>query len=303
MFGSRTSPVRYLLIPVLALLAAAPAAAQAPKPGTFLVFSRFQIDQGYDSTVRVTNLNELEAVDVQVKFVCAGDDGQCDSLATTVSLDPGQTRAVDPGGINLGCGQGFAVAYAVDEVGEPKAFDYLAGTYEVSVGGKGKRREADVAVAIESELIVSIDDPVLLVPGAFAAIGQRLLTDFRSISVPDRKGVRRQGSYLNLLDLSVEAGASNSDSRATVEWWTEDGDTSFSTTYSFTCFGRIRLDDINVNLLEENHGSAVGWMRVRARGDSILVGSISEFGKGSATLRNMFDGSEQNGPARRGRGR
>ena len=284
-----------------ASFATQPAAAQPAEPGTFLVFSRFQIDEGYDSTVRVTNLNEAEAVDVQVKFVCIGDDGECDSLATTVALDPGQTRAIDPATINLGCGQGFAVAYAVDEFGEPMPFDYLAGTYEVSVGGKGKRREADVAIAIESELIASIDDPVLLVPSVPSAIGQRLLADFRSISIPDRKGVRRQGSYLNLVDLSIEAGAPNSESRANVEWWTQDGDTSFSTSFRFTCFGRIRLDDINVNLLEENHGSPVGWMRVRARSGSILVGSISEFGKGSATLRNMFDGSVQNGEANRGR--
>lgn len=280
-----------LLVLVATLTAPAPALADPPEPGAFLVFPRFQADDDFDSALRVLTFGATSAVDVTVLFVCQGDGGACDSLATTVTLEPGELRSIDVATLNLPCSQGYAVAFPVDESGDPVGADVLVGSYEITFKGKGKRWESDVALSFPASRIGSINQE-RVVTFVGSEPGQRLMSDFRALSVPNRRGVRQEGSYVNLLDLSVQAGASNGQTTATLDWWTDDGDTSFSVTVGFTCFGRFRVDDISVNLLEENHGSPVGWLRVRARGDSVLAGAVSEFGKGSATIRNMFDATD-----------
>lgn len=229
--------------------AALPGVAAAPAAVSYaLVFPQFRIAKKDRTELRLTNVGNASG-QVSLSFVCAGDAGGfCSGSVVDFSLAAGATRRVDVDAEGPGCDEGFAKAVS----DQP-----LIGSYEA---GRGRQRDAGDAL-VEG------------LPGS-------LLTDFRAV-----KGKR--GGVLTLADLDAAPNAANPPRFLGIGLRGESGAAPSSTDFTFTCFARVPLDELDPGFLEKSLGSERGWLRIDTNGARVAA-TLVETGAGVRAVRVPF---------------
>ena len=295
--------------------------AAVEQPGSVLIFPKFNIGPDYSTQLRITNIHETAYVTVKLNYVCPGVkrvNDLCRSLDRTLTMTPHETRIIDVADHNPPCEKGFVVAFAQNYglllPKTPISFNYLTGSYHIS---QGRNLASENALAVQSPLpcfvpttydLVGLDDdddaveiPVgALVFGTqapYKALGSELYTDFRAID-----NVIDNGSRLTLLSLDTLAGQQNPATSVYVYFWNA-AETPFSSTHEFVCWDSVRLDNIDLNFLEENLGTEYGSMAVGSLPncplpggcpplnyyEPVVLGAIEEFiDDCGRSIRNLF---------------
>lgn len=278
-------------------------------PGSFLVFSKFDIRGDSSTQLRIVN-NGYHDVEVQLNFVCPGVkhvNDFCAALNTEISFTPHQTRIIDVADSHPPCNQGYVVAFALGRYGKPVSYNYLTGSYNIT---SGRSVESDNAVTIQSTQSrgTTLGQSGKLTFGAsgadYSAIPADLGTDFRAVNLGG-EGEAATGSRVTLLTLDVLAGMQNPPAVAFIDFWNA-AEVPFSTSVEYICWVEKQLDTIDANFLEENLGTTYGSMTIAPFPncpipggcppmipyDASMLGSITEYGDGDTTLRPLWHTSE-----------
>jgi hypothetical protein len=212
------------------------------------VFPQFRVAKKDRTELRLTNVGTADA-SATLRFVCAGDgENFCSSSQVDFSLAAGETRRIDVDTEGPGCDEGFATAVS----DQP-----LIGGYRAGRGGQTDAGDA-------------LGDAWIGTP----------LVDFRAV-----KGKR--GGVLTLADLEAIPNASNTPRTVEIELRSELGGAPVATSFTFTCFARVPLDDIDPAFLETNLGSERGWLRLDASGAPVAA-TLVETDKGVRGVRAPF---------------
>ena len=99
--------------------------AATERPGSQLVFPKFDIRAGYATQFSITNIDDDDSVGIELVYICPGvllGDQRCRSLVRKLVLTPRETRVIDVGEHKPPCKQGYALAYAlsVDQYGRTR---------------------------------------------------------------------------------------------------------------------------------------------------------------------------------------
>lgn len=278
--------------------AEAQAIVNSDVPGSFLIFSKFDIRGDQNTQLRIVN-NGNASGKVKLNYVCPGVkhvNDFCAALDRTVTFTPHQTRIINVADQNPPCEQGFAVAFAINANNQPVSYNYLTGSYHLF---DGRRHEADNALQVQSPTpvgtVLGVQGQLRFNGSDYNAIGRNLVTDFRAVTTEPEAGSR-----LTLVDLNILAGMQNPPSNMFIDFWNA-AEEPFSTSYEFICWGDTRLDDIQANFLETNLGTTYGSMLIQPYATCpiagtcppiqphlpAVVGSISEYGDGTRGLRAL----------------
>jgi hypothetical protein len=233
---------------LLESLALPGAAAAQTTLSTVLVFPQFRVASKDRTELRLTNVGTVDS-SVALSFICAGDaESFCPGSVVDVSLVAGETRRIDVDTEGPGCDEGFATAVS----DQP-----LIGSYRA-----GRGRQTDAGDALGNEWLGTP------------------LVDFRAV-----KGSR--GGVLTLADLDAAPNGSNAPRTVDIELRGEAGGAPVATSFAFTCFARVPLDEIDPAFLEKNLGSERGWLRIDANGSRVAA-TLTETDKGVRVVRVPF---------------
>jgi hypothetical protein len=301
---------------LLALLVGSPAAFAGVladnEPGSFLVFPRFDIRGARVTTLRIENNGPVDlgffsrgqAADVKLNVVCPGVkifDPFCRAQDQVVWISPRGTAVIDVAGLNPPCNEGYIVAFPRAQ-GRPISYNHLTGSYKIE---RGNRVEAENALHVQSiaPTLSPLDgDNDGLEFGAgngaqdYRAMPTVSYTGFRSIDPANN-----EGTNLILLTLDTLAGQQNPPAAVAINFWASD-ETPFSSSWEFTCWDRVQLDDIDPNFLNANLGTTYGSMELFTLPtcpipgacppfnafDATLLGMVQEFGGGFSTARTLL---------------
>jgi hypothetical protein len=238
---------KFLLAGVTALGLASTAMAGGRNPGSLLLFPEFDNRQANLTLLTVTNTNgDTLNGTIKVEFVYIGKYGpnntllDCLEFNRTHTLTPNDTLSVITSAHNPQQEQGFVYVFAKDvNTGQAKVFNHLIGN-EMTIMG-----------------IEALD--YSLNPVSFKAIGQGTNADLDGDTNRDLDGLEYEtapdeiyvprflgqgGSYVSELIL---LGLSGGTSFTTIVnfWIYNDNEEAFSAQYSFKCWERKLLGQIN----------------------------------------------------------
>jgi hypothetical protein len=278
------------------------------QPGSFLVFPLFDIREGYETRIRITNLHQTSKVKVQLNAVCPGtlEYNFCDALDVHIKLTPFETKVIQVKELNPPCQEGFIVAFAENDRQEAVAWDYLIGSYHVDYKEQGYAAAQAIAIQSvkEEKTVLGADNKLQFGPGDagsdqdYAALGTEQFTDFLSVN-------QDHGSELILLTLDTLAGAQNPTSHVGIKFYNEK-ETLFSTSWQYVCWTRVPLEAIDYNFFYDNFGTTYGSMVITPEAscpvvggcppleefEPAVLGAINEYRPGTSTLRNLFHDQE-----------
>lgn len=279
------------------------------QPGSLLVFPAFDITEDFITQLRITNTDSVTSVDIQLNFICPGSrqDLFCDALDRHLTLTPSGTAVLDVEEQNPPCHRGYVVAFAENATRQAISFNALIGSYHITRTNRMYYDEAEQAIAIQS---VKPFQEVLGASGTlqfgaepdpatqdYAALATHLFTGFQAVD-PHHE---LYGSELILLTLSTIVGATNPPSLVVIDFWNEN-EVAFSASWEFVCWTQVRVDEIDLNFLEDNLGTRYGSMTILpvpncpvAGGcpplipfEPAVLGAIRGLGLTSKSARNLY---------------
>ena len=308
-----------MAIAILSLAFVTTAAARTPEPdlvihemnpGSCLVFPLFDIREGWDTHIRVTNTSKTSPVRVQFNYNCPGtkEDQFCDALDRHDNLTPYETLVLHVPDHNPPCNEGYVLVCAENANHQAIAFDHLIGSYHIKDLGTGTV-EASPAIAIQSTKAegecTGCDDKLQFGAAAgddqdYKALPSHLFTDFQAIGELGGDPFALH-TELILLTLDTVAGGHNPVTDVDIKFWNER-EVPFSTSWQFVCWDRVPLERIDFNFFADNLGTQYGSMAIWPKAkcpipgacppltefDPTVLGAIDEFAPNGRTKRNLF---------------
>lgn len=279
-------------------------------PGSCLVFPLFDIREGYDTHLRITNTSKTDSVRVQFNYNCGGtkEDQFCDALDRHEAITPYGTLVLHVPDHNPPCNEGYVLVCAENANHEAISFDHLIGSYHIKFEESGSV-EASPAIAIQSlkeeGAVLGADDKLQFGTTAgddpdYKALPSHLFNDFQAIIPPFDDDPGRH-TELILLTLDTVAGGHNPVTDVDIKFWNER-EVPFSTSWQFVCWDRVPLERIDFNFFADNLGTEYGAMAIWPKAkcpiaggcpplnkfDPTVLGAIDEFASSGRTKRNLF---------------
>lgn len=266
--------------------------ASDQRPGSVLVYNIYAsgTDPGkQDTDISITNVNASQTAMVHIFFVAEG----CSTADTYICLTPNQTASflasdVDP------LIKGYVVAIATNDKGCPLSFNYL-------VGSEFVKFESGHAASLAAESYAALFNGTL--PGCSNTdVTARVLLDgIRYNSAPRMLAVDKIPSavdgnstmlILNSLDGDLATGMRLIGNFGGTLF--DDAESAFSWSTTGACQFRSVMSDTfpqtNPKFTQVIPQGRTGWMRLSARDERAISGSVINFHPNAAGRKNAFTG-------------
>ncbi len=289
---SRTA-IRIGLLGLLMLLATVVMVPQAGAavldddvPGSVLVFTKYNINTGYTTTLRVTN-NAPTEVGVHIELVCPGDSGNvCKETDRWYRMTGHETRNFDVASLFPRCRKGYVLVWATDTapVHSKISHNFLYGTEIIQ---RINTSQAEKAIAIQAVAAAGTNLGAEKAPLAFDGVMYAQLPTLSYTNFIATNALLGLRSALTLLTLDVDSNSVNTPVEIDIDYWNE-WEVPFSSSTQFTCWMERNLTAIDPGFNAAVLGTPTGSMTLTPTTTHAVLGSIEEFAPGKASIRHLY---------------